>query len=76
MCAVSMITDHFQQKWPLYPSQPSVFTITREQWDEYQALKRKAEAYDKHNNQPDCVKPDLASWEAQIEQVLKKHGVI
>jgi hypothetical protein len=72
MCAVSMITDHFRDKWPVQ----HYINITQAQWDEYQALKRKMEEYDKKTGQPDCVKPEVADWEKAIEDVLRKKGLI
>jgi hypothetical protein len=92
MCVVSMVTDHYRDKWPLpqypspgapfIPSQPSQpfqllpHLITKEQWDEYQELKRKAVEYDKRTNQPDCAKPEVEEWERAIESVLRKHGIL
>lgn len=98
MCAVSAITDHYRDKWPLIPLEPidkpwhgkveivplpfrplelkpGVY-ITAEQWEEYQTLKRKMEEYDARTNQPDCVKPEVAEWEAVIEAYLVKRGII
>jgi hypothetical protein len=56
---------------PSYPSpyftlKPGV-TITVEQWDEYQKLKRVMEEYDARTGQPDCIKPEVAQWEAIAE---------
>lgn len=74
MCAVSMITDHFRDKWPV--NQLDGVWITRAQWNEYLVLKKKMEEYDKRTNQPDCVKLEVADWEKKIESVLKKRGLI
>lgn len=85
MCVVSMVTDHFQHKWPLPRYQydqspliplPTPFVITKSQWDEYQELKRKAIEYDKQNNQPNCEKEGVTEWESRIEEVLRKNGLI
>jgi len=101
MCVVSMITDHYQDKWPLpkfpapgdvYPYEsdkkvtpftPGVWPfplktviITKEQWEEYQALKRKAMEYDKNTNQPDCVKPESEKWESDWQKILKNQGIL
>jgi len=83
MCAVSMITDYYRDKWPV-SNLPSIFPttdfkpifpqeikITPAQWQEYQELKKKMEEYDVQTNQPDCVKPDVVIWEAIIEQIIK-----
>jgi hypothetical protein len=83
MCAVSMITDHYRGQWPMNPPTqglsifniPAGFTITPEQWAEYQALKRKAQEYDARTNQPDCAKPDVEEWEARVEAYLQKREV-
>jgi len=76
MCAVSMITDHYRGKWPSTFPAIEIISITRGQWDEYQKLKKAAEDYDKRTGQPDCVKPEVADWEKQIEEVLRKNGLI
>lgn len=47
-------------------------TITSEQWAEYQELKRRMEAYDAQTNQPDCVKPEVATWEAVVAQLVNQ----
>lgn len=122
MCAVSFVTDHFRDKWPIPPRSPSIpypfepyppitppspvgptipiqfppapapkpaptpapqidpstirFTITLEQWNEYQALKKKAEEYDKRTNQPNCAKEGVAEWEEAIKAYLIKTGLL
>lgn len=56
------------------PYKPSIFDdvkiITTEEWNEYQALKRKAVEYDIATQQPDCAKPDIEEWENDIEAFL------
>lgn len=89
MCAVSAVTDHYRDKWfgpitfpqtPAEPFQPFVLkpgvTITQEQYDEYQELKRRMAEYDAKTNQPDCVKPEVAEMEKVIEAYLIKRGFI
>jgi hypothetical protein len=88
MCAVSFVSDHFMQRWPLpvfvplpdYTAPPIQWPrgveITPEQWAEYQDLKRRAEEYDKATGQPDCVKPEAKRWEEAIEKVLRDKGLI
>ena len=89
MCAVSMVSDHFRDKWPqpvmpLHPLQPFGQPLTRpvirviseEEWAEYQALKRKAVEYDIATHQPDCAKPDVDEWENDIEAFLILMGWI
>lgn len=82
MCAVSMITDHYRDLWPVQPLNPlapyqaSKIHITLEQYHEYQKLKKAAEEYDTRTKQPDCVKPAVADWEKAIEDVLVKRGLL
>lgn len=87
MCAVSFVSDHFKDKWPV-PNKfetfgpipglwkPPPYQITKEQWEEYQALKAKAAAYDVATKQPDCVKPENDEWERRMEAYLIKRGII
>lgn len=70
MCAVSMISDHYQRTWPL----DSGWTKIR--WEEYQELLRKANEYDRRNNQPDCVDPKKAEFTQAVEKLLKEKGLI
>jgi hypothetical protein len=79
MCAVSAITDHYRDKWPLITMHPienphPVFiplrAISEEEWLEYQELKRKMKEYDERTGQADCEKPEVAVWEAAIQQHL------
>lgn len=76
MCAVSMITDHYRDKWPVPIIDVNKVQITFEQWREYQELKRLMEEYDKKTKQPDCVKPEVAEWEKSMEDFLKKKGIL
>lgn len=76
MCAVSMITDHYRDKWaPMWPETsplvpmmepPSFRYITQKEWEEYQELKRKAVAYDNETGQPNCEKPHI-DWEEFVK---------
>ncbi len=52
--------------------QPKPIVITKEQWDEYQELKRRMEAYDAATGQPDCVKPEVSIWEAEIRKIVQQ----
>lgn len=80
MCVVSAVTDHYQQKWPVqlpsWPLQPStplpIRIISEAEWQEYQDLKRKAAEIDSKTGQPDCVKPGVAEWEAEIEKIVER----
>jgi hypothetical protein len=79
-----MITDYYREKWPVYdPTMPSVspmmpvyyvappIAVTPEQWLEYQELKRRMERYDRDTGQPDCVKPEVAAWEAKVAEIVR-----
>ena len=71
MCVVSMITDHYRQQWPIFtPYVEPNFIITKEQWQEYLELKRKASEYDVRNNEPYCAKQGVSDWEAAVEAYL------
>lgn len=84
MCAVSMITDHYRDRWPMLnkyqalSSQqfPPPIQITTEQWNEYLELKRRAQEYDARTNQADCAKPDVEEWEKKVESYLIKKGLL
>ena len=80
MCAVSAVTDYYRTKWPLpdytniipmIPVDVTKITITPEQWAEYLELKRRMEEYDTATGQPDCIKPEVAEWEKEIQKIIK-----
>lgn len=69
MCVVSMISDHYWEKWAPYTDPCSPYTGTAPTWpspdesvklptqaevDEFHELLRKARQYDKDHNQPHC----------------------
>lgn len=67
-------TQPFMPEGSLDPKQ---MIISWEQWQEYQELKRRMEAYDKATGQPDCIKPEVAEWEEEIRKIVKQEmGVI
>ena len=86
MCAVSAVTDYYREKWPMpqYPYEPigilpkdwlekkQTYIITKEQWEEYQELKRRMQAYDLATGQPHCEKPEVEVWEEVIKQFVEK----
>lgn len=83
MCVVSMIMDHYDDKWfkdglfPLLPihtdsvdKTPTLFIvpkITAEEVEEFRALLERAREYDKKNNEPDC---EIESKKTRIRQLL------
>ena len=68
MCVVSMVGDHYRDKWEprrYFPSiiysNPTATSITREEFDQLRAevaelklLLIRAKAYDEKNNEPHC----------------------
>ncbi len=85
MCVVSMIADHYYDRWKPYrtdpPTQwPNTFppapTPTRipsqAEIDEFHELLRKAREYDKRNNEPDC---ELEEKKKRLNDLAKELGV-
>lgn len=86
MCVVSMVLDHYQEKWRLnvspHVSPLSTFTINPVSREEFEALKRdveemkalliRAKEYDRRNNEPDC---EMAEKVALIKKVAELVGV-
>lgn len=92
MCVVSMIGDHYSDKWgdwkdrfpkqwPIEPHTPfapipeitrSEFDKLKEQVDEMVKLLKRAQEYDKANNEPDC---ELEDKMKVLRQVAKLVGV-
>jgi hypothetical protein len=83
MCVVSMIMDHYQEKWtPLVPAvQPWPFVITPVNTQtpitdaeivEFRKLLDRAREYDKRNNEPDC---ELDAKVQALKQLAKVLGV-
>lgn len=64
MCTVSMIGDHFSEKWKQPPYQqfitniPEVsraeFEALKKEVEEMKALLKRAKEYDEKNNEPNC----------------------
>lgn len=84
MCVVSMIADHYQEKWqwPTIPNQtviPLPSPVTKEEFDtlkkdvlEMKELLKKAKAYDEKNNEPDCEIADKVDF---LKKVAKLVGI-
>lgn len=53
---------------PLTPVAP--ISITLQEWVEYQELKRRMEEYDAATGQPDCIKPEVDTWEKIVQQIV------
>ncbi len=85
MCVVSMIMDHYDDKWNkkiqepktikpdltpyTFPKQPY---ITPEEIEEFRTLLERAREYDKRNNEPDC---EMESKRQRILDLAKELGV-
>lgn len=87
MCVVSMVMDHYHEKWtplwtqPLQPAQPSVpiWTqppptpkILQEEVDEFRRLLKRAREYDRRMGEPDC---ELAEKKDALKKIAKALGV-
>lgn len=86
MCAVSMIMDHYHDRW--YPQiQPKPFdpitivnpipvnpipAISSEEIAEFRRLLERAREYDRKNNEPNC---ELAEKKEKILKLAKELGV-
>jgi hypothetical protein len=80
MCVVSMIMDHYTEKWHqrlpnIYPTEFPVITppaITSEEIAEFKRLLERAREYDNKNNEPDC---ELQEKRDTIKKLAKQLGV-
>lgn len=85
MCVISMIMDHYQDKYKEYPwvihDTGTVFLNppTRQEFDalrqdvlEMKELLKKAKIYDEKNNQPNCEDPKKVEF---IRKLAKELGV-
>jgi hypothetical protein len=80
MCAVSMIMDHFHDKWQ--QQRPQVFPyplpappqpgITVAEIEEFHQLLERARKYDREHNQPDC---ELEEKKQRLLKLAEKLGV-
>jgi len=83
MCVVSMIVDHYTEKWQPHPQwqqiQQMPFTqivpvqqITPDEIAEFKRLLERAREYDKRNSEPDC---ELESKKATLKKIAEHFGV-
>lgn len=85
MCVMSMIMDHYGDKWenhvmipypPLVPQPPIevkiVPPVTPEEVEEFRELLERARKYDKEHNEPNC---ELESKKQKIRDLAKELGV-
>lgn len=81
MCVVSMIMDHYWDKWsqpqkpnppdPIYISIPVVLP-TQAEIDEFHKLLERAREYDKRNNEPDC---ELSEKKERLQKLADELGI-
>jgi hypothetical protein len=70
MCTVSMIVDHFRDRYPSPQQMPQMI------YPDYMELVRKAKLYDEMMKQADCPKPEAEAWMTQIEKFMReKYGL-
>lgn len=84
MCAVSMVMEHYSDKWgqlvqPL-PQPPNVWItyppvvpmVTQEEVDEFRRLLERAREYDRKNNEPDC---EIVEKKNRVKELAESLGV-
>ena len=72
MCVVSMISDHYMDRWPQpwqtpWPHSP----LSPREYEDYQELLRKAKLYDEMTGQKDCPDPKKVEWQRDLEKFMK-----
>lgn len=78
MCVVSMVMDHYHEKWSQPPYKnplPNIFPlspITNEEIAEFRKLLERAREYDKRNNEPDC---ELEEKRRRLLDLARELGV-
>ena len=86
MCVVSMVMDHYTEKW----GQPKPFSIpsqpfpgvspfypapkipTQEEVDEFYKLLKRAREYDVKNNEPDC---EMEEKKQRLQKLADELGI-
>jgi hypothetical protein len=78
MCVVSMVMDHYQDKWkPLLSTSPlaplsATPPITAAEIEEFRRLLERAREYDRRHGQPDC---ELDEKKENLRRLAKYLGV-
>lgn len=68
MCVVSMIYDHFSDKWDNdRPRKPTLQEIA-----DAEEIIRKAKEYDKKNNEPDC---ETQEKKDRLKRLAEEYGI-
>lgn len=76
MCVVSMVSDHYYDKWkPIGPQQVPNYPpfIPYQELEEFRKLLERARECDKKNNQPEC---DNTEKFRKLKELLKEAGHI
>jgi hypothetical protein len=71
---MSMVMDHFHDKWKLYPTPEPAGppAITPAEIEEFRKLLERAREYDRRMNQPDC---ELDEKRLALKQLARALGV-
>lgn len=78
MCTVSMIMDHYREKWePYLPYQPNPWVPnppvpTHEEVEEFRRLLDRARDYDRRHNEPNC---ELAEKRRVLKEIADQLGI-
>lgn len=79
MCVVSMIMDHYGDRWerrvrPIVPPEITYWppVISPEEVAEFRELLERAREYDKKNNEPDC---ELRTKRDRLQKLADELGV-
>ncbi len=77
MCTMSMIYDHYHDKWkdyvrPVLPYIPYVPPISPEEVADFRKLLERARQYDREHNQPDC---ELEEKKQKLRKLAEELGV-
>lgn len=80
MCVVSMVMDHYRERWEPLRRQWPTFTpntntepaISDEEIREFRKLLDRARKYDKENGEPDC---ELDEKKAALKAIADKLGI-
>jgi len=82
MCVVSMVIDHYRERWEPIQPQPQPYwpwiivpqppAIAPEEVAEFRRLLERAREYDKRHAEPDC---ELEEKKAALKAIAEKLGV-
>lgn len=71
MCAVSMIMDHYYDRWDKNKVTPPL-TPTQKEIEEFYVLLERAREYDKKHNQPNC---EIEEKKEKLRELSKELGI-